>query len=147
MSRAAAIARAEAYFDSGAFKSDLSRRVAIPTESQNPERKEELARYLSSEIAPALEKLGFTCRTLTHPLAKGPFLYAERIESPQNQTILGYGHGDVIRGLDASWHAGLSPWTWTERRGRYHGRGVADNKGQHTIIIAAQAALLPTPRP
>jgi hypothetical protein len=48
MSRAAAIARAEAYFDSGAFRDDLSRRVAIPTESQNPERAEDLARYLSS---------------------------------------------------------------------------------------------------
>jgi len=54
MTRAAAIARAESYFDSGAFKADLARRVAIPTESQNPERKEELASYLSSEIAPAL---------------------------------------------------------------------------------------------
>ena len=74
MTRAAAIARAELYFDSGAFRNDLARRVAIPTESQNPERKEELARYLSSEIAPALEKLGFTCRTLTQQKAKGPFL-------------------------------------------------------------------------
>jgi hypothetical protein len=66
MSRAAAISRAETYFDSGAFKADLARRVAIPKESQNPERKEELARYLSSEMVPALEQLGFTCRTLTH---------------------------------------------------------------------------------
>ena len=38
MSRAGAIARAERYFDSGAFKADLARRVAIPSESQNPER-------------------------------------------------------------------------------------------------------------
>jgi acetylornithine deacetylase/succinyl-diaminopimelate desuccinylase-like protein len=101
MSRAAAISRAEAYFDSGAFKADLSRRVAIPTESQNPERGAELARYLDSEIRPALEKLGFTCRTLTQARAKWPFLYAERIENPALPTILGYGHGDVIRGLDA----------------------------------------------
>src|SRR6478672_4268804 len=101
MSRAAAISRAEAYFDCGAFKSDLARRVAIPTESQNPERKEELARYLSSEISPALEKLGFTCRTLTQAKAKGPFLFAERIENSAYTTVLGYGHGDVIRGLES----------------------------------------------
>jgi acetylornithine deacetylase/succinyl-diaminopimelate desuccinylase-like protein len=56
--------------------------------------------------------------------------------------VLGYGHGDVIRGLDAMLHAGLSPWTLTERDGRYYGRGVVDNKGQHTINIAAQAAVL-----
>src|SRR5947207_607103 len=142
MTRASAISRAEAYFDSGAFKNDLSRRVAIPTESQNPERKEDLARYLSSEIAPALQKLGFKCRTLSQARAKGPFLYAERIEDPALPTVLGYGHGDVIRGLDASWHPGLSPWTVTEKDGRYYGRGVVDNKGQHTINIAAQSAVL-----
>ena len=38
MTRDAAIARAEHYFDSGEFSADLARRVAIPTESQNPER-------------------------------------------------------------------------------------------------------------
>src|SRR5205814_237672 len=124
MSRAAAISRAEAYFDSGAFRDDLARRVAIPTESQNPERKEELAHYLSSEIAPALEKLGFACRTLTQQKAKGPFLYAERIEDPALPTVLGYGHGDVIRGLESGWNSGLSPWTLTEKEGRYYGRGV-----------------------
>ena len=38
MSRAATLAAIERYFDSGGFVADLSRRVAIPTESQNPER-------------------------------------------------------------------------------------------------------------
>src|SRR3982751_4653178 len=144
MTRAAAVARAQSYFDSGAFKADLKRRVAIPTESQNPERAPDLARYLESEIQPALEKLGFKCRKLTQARANGPFLYAERIEDPALPTVLGYGHGDVIRGLDAMWHAGLSPWTLTEIDGRYYGRGVVDNKGQHTINIAAQAAVLKT---
>src|SRR6188472_411521 len=74
MTRAAAIARAQRYFDSGEFKQELARRVAIPTESQNPERAPDLARYLESEIKPALEKLGFKCRTLTQARAKGPFL-------------------------------------------------------------------------
>jgi acetylornithine deacetylase/succinyl-diaminopimelate desuccinylase-like protein len=142
MTRAAAIARATDYFDSGAFKADLARRVAIPTESQNPERKAELGRYIESEIAPALTALGFACRTLTHPKAKGPFLFAERREDASLPTVFGYGHGDVIRGLDAGWHKGLSPWTLTEQDGRYYGRGVVDNKGQHTINIAAQAAVL-----
>src|SRR5215831_18601649 len=119
MSRDAAIARAADYFDSGAFKADLARRVAIPTESQNPDRAGELARYLDSEIKPALEQLGFTCRTLTQARAKGPFLFAERIESPALPTVFGYGHGDVIRGLEAGWNEGLSPWVLTEKDGRY----------------------------
>src|ERR1043165_6461979 len=110
MTRAAAISRAQRYFDSGEFKQELARGVAIPTESQNRERAPELARYLESESQPALEKLGFTCRTLTQARAKGPFLFAERIEDPALPTILGYGHGDVIRGLDTMWHAGVSPW-------------------------------------
>ena len=38
----------------------------------------------------------------------------------------------------------MSPWTLTEQDGRYYGRGVVDNKGQHTINIAAQAAVLAT---
>jgi len=142
MTRAAAISRAHRYFDSGEFQQDLARRVAIRTESQNPERTQDLARYIKSEIQPALEKLGFRCRTLSQARAKGPFLYAERIEDPALPIVLGYGHGDVIRGLDTMWQAGLSPWTLIEKDGRYYGRGVVDNKGQHTINIAAQAAVL-----
>ncbi len=55
MSRAGAIDRAERYFDSGAFKVDLARRVAIPSESQNPARAAELRRYIDAEMKPALE--------------------------------------------------------------------------------------------
>ncbi|HEY4747904.1 MAG TPA: hypothetical protein VIH38_10070, partial [Steroidobacteraceae bacterium] len=80
MSRDAAIARAADYFDTGGFKADLARRVAIPTESQNPERAAELARYVETEMKPALEALGFGCRVLRHPKARGPFLVGERHE-------------------------------------------------------------------
>ena len=142
MTRQAAIARAHAHFDGGEFLADLKRRVAIPTESQNPERAPELLRYLKEEMEPAFEKLGFTCRILEEPKAKGPFLFAERIEDPSLPTIFGYGHGDVIRGLDDAWEPGLSPWTITERGDRWYGRGVVDNKGQHAINLAAQAAVL-----
>src|SRR5258705_517895 len=72
MSRDAAIARAADYFDSGGFKADLARRVAIPTESQNPERAAQLARYVETEIKPALEPLGFGCPVPPHPKPRGP---------------------------------------------------------------------------
>jgi acetylornithine deacetylase/succinyl-diaminopimelate desuccinylase-like protein len=144
MTRETAIAKAENYFDSGAFKTDLARLVAMPTESQNPERADVLTAYIESEMRPLLESLGFICKTLHHPRAKGPFLYAERMEDPALPTILGYGHGDVIRGLDKDWSEGLSPWKLTEVGDRWYGRGVVDNKGQHVINISALKAVLET---
>jgi acetylornithine deacetylase/succinyl-diaminopimelate desuccinylase-like protein len=135
--RDAAIAGAQQSFDSGQFRETLARRVAMPTESQNPERAVVLRQYLESEMRPAFEAMGFSCRVLEHPKALAPFLLAERSESPDVPTVFGYGHGDVIRGLEREWHEGLSPWTLTEREGRWYGRGVADNKGQHTVNMEA----------
>jgi hypothetical protein len=71
MSRQGAIARAERHFDSGAFKADLARRVAIPSESQSAQRAADLRRYIDEEMKPALDALGFACRTFSHPKAKG----------------------------------------------------------------------------
>ncbi|MEA2956554.1 MAG: hypothetical protein QOJ58_2054, partial [Alphaproteobacteria bacterium] len=141
MSRAAAIARAHSYFDSGEFLVDLRRRVAIPSTSQEPERAAALRDYLDDEMAPSLASLGFTSRILDNP--SGPaFLVAERIEDAALLTILIYGHGDTVRGLDDLWRPGLSPWVLTVEGQRIYGRGTADNKGQHSINIAALAATL-----
>ncbi|MEO8081773.1 MAG: M20 family metallopeptidase [Caldimonas sp.] len=142
MTRSAAITRAGAHFDSGAFRATLASRIARPTESQNPDRADVLAAYLAEEIQPAFEAMGFECRTLTHPRAKAPFLFAQRLEDPALPTVLGYGHGDVIRGLEREWKEGLSPWKLTERDGRWYGRGIADNKGQHSINMQAMANVL-----
>lgn len=144
MTREAAIARAEAFFDDGTFRETLARRVAMPTESQNPDRAEALVAYLEREMIPNLEKLGFKTEIVEHPAARAPFLIAERIEDPALPTVLGYGHGDVIRGLDADWDDGLSPWTMTDKGDRWYGRGVVDNKGQHAINLDALEAVLET---
>ncbi len=142
MTRTAAITRSEKQFDSGEFRDLLARRIAIPTESQNPDRAPVLSQYLHDELQPAFEAMGFECRTLTSPKAKAPFLYAQRIEDPKLPTVFGYGHGDVIRGLEPEWLEGLSPWTLTERAGRWYGRGIADNKGQHSVNMQAMANVL-----
>jgi len=144
MTREIAVARAAEYFDSGAFKVDLARRVAIATESQSPDRAGELAHYIDAEMKPALEALGFRCRVMQEAKWRGPFLLGERIEGEGLPCVLGYGHGDVIRGLDAGWRTGLSPWQLVETDGCYYGRGVADNKGQHSINLGALAAVLAT---
>jgi acetylornithine deacetylase/succinyl-diaminopimelate desuccinylase-like protein len=72
----------------------------------------------------------------------GPILTAGRIEDPSLPTILTYGHGDTVRGLEDQWEAGLDPWTLTERDGRWYGRGSADNKGQHALNLTALEAVL-----
>jgi acetylornithine deacetylase/succinyl-diaminopimelate desuccinylase-like protein len=143
MSRRTAIDRATAYYDSGAFLEDLRRRVAHRTESQEAGRGPELRAYLDEEIAAALRPLGFSIRVLANPLpAFGPFLLAERIERADLPTVLIYGHGDVIRGYDARWREGLSPWRVIVEGDRVYGRGTADNKGQHSVNIGALAEVL-----
>ncbi|MBP0652351.1 M20/M25/M40 family metallo-hydrolase, partial [Mycobacterium tuberculosis] len=37
---------------------------------------------------------------------------------------------------------GLAPWTIAVEGDRWYGRGTADNKGQHSINIAALAAVM-----
>jgi acetylornithine deacetylase/succinyl-diaminopimelate desuccinylase-like protein len=144
MSRSAAIARAAQHFDGGGFAAELARRVAIRTESQDPERAAELQRYLAEEIAPALAPLGFESRIVANPAAGGPFLIARRREPGNTLTVLSYGHGDVIRGQEGQWRAGLDPWVLKTEGDRLYGRGTADNKGQHTINLAALRSVLET---
>ena len=112
MTRDAAIGTALSYFDGGEFLRDLSRRVAIRSESQNPQAGDEINRYLSDEIVPTLAALGFESRIMDNPLGSGwPMLLAERIEDENLPTVLSYGHGDVILGRPEEWRDGLDPWT------------------------------------
>ncbi|TQN62778.1 M20 family metallopeptidase [Agrobacterium tumefaciens] len=144
MSRQSAIDRAIGFFDDGTFEQDLSRRVSLRTESQNEERSSELILYLEREMMPAFTAMGFSCTILHDPAADLPFLIAERFEDDNLPTVLGYGHGDVVRGLEDGWAEGLSPFVMSERNGRWYGRGTADNKGQHSVNMAALKAVLET---
>jgi len=145
VTRARVVAAIERYFDEGRFLADLGRRVAIPTESQNPARAGALDDYLENEMAESLERMGFACRILPNPAGRhGPFLIAERIEDAALPTVLTYGHGDVIRGQEEQWKAGLSPWKLEVQGEKIFGRGTADNKGQHTINLAAVETVLKT---
>ena len=138
MTRDAAIGRVHAFFDDGGYVEELSRRVAIKLESQKPEQLPELHRYLSDEIIPAFEAIGHDCRVFENPIeGKGPVMLATRIEDEALPTVLGYGHGDVIRGLEDQWRDGIGPWQTVQEGDRLYGRGTADNKGQHTINMRA----------
>jgi acetylornithine deacetylase/succinyl-diaminopimelate desuccinylase-like protein len=145
-SRDGAIARAWQQFDSGRFTEVLARRVAIASCSQEASAAPALRAYLADELLPSLQALGFEGRLFDNPAAPapgaGPFLVAHRHEAPGLPTVLSYAHGDVIRGQDASWTQGAGPWTLVHDGERLYGRGTADNKGQHSINLAALEAVL-----
>ena len=145
MTRKKTIEKALAFFDDGGYVEELSRRVAIRTESQKPEQRPELYRYLEDEITPAFQVMGHDCQVFDNPVdGKGPVLLATRIEDENLSTVLGYGHGDVIRGLEDQWYEGLSPWETVQDGDRLYGRGTADNKGQHTINMNAMRIAMET---
>jgi acetylornithine deacetylase/succinyl-diaminopimelate desuccinylase-like protein len=135
-------AAAAAWFDAGHFRAQLAERVQVPTTSEEGSA-DALDTYLAQHMAPALQAMGFPCERLENPLpGRPPFLLAERIESTEMPTLLSYGHGDVVRGQDASWRSGLGPWVLRVEGDRWYGRGTADNKGQHSINMAALAQVI-----
>ncbi len=142
-SRATAIAEIERYFDDGTYRDELARRVAIRSTAQEPDLRDQLDAYLVDEIGPALDAIGYDWSVHPNPSpGGGPFLVARRHEDDAAPTVLTYGHGDVVRGLEGRWSDDRDPWTLTIEGERWYGRGTADNKGQHTINLAALAAVL-----
>lgn len=141
MTRTDTIARAQTMLRSGEFLDELSRRVAYQTESQNPEKHAALRAYLTDELQPAFKAMDFSTRLIESPAGKGPYLLAEYRESDSAPTVLVYGHGDVVDGMAGEWRDNLDPWRTTQIGNRLYGRGTADNKGQHSINMAALRAV------
>ena len=142
-SRETAIARALDFFDTNGFRDRLASLVAVRSTSQDPAHEKDVQSYLADSIQPWLERLGFTVAIHPNPAAGfGPILTAERIEDPALPTVLTYGHGDTVRGLEDQWRPGLDPWTLTEEGDLWYGRGTADNKGQHAVNLSALEAVI-----
>ncbi|MCZ2813814.1 M20 family metallopeptidase [Modestobacter sp. VKM Ac-2979] len=143
MSRDASLAGAVAVYDSGEFLAQLRRRVAHPSESAFPEREGALRAYLDEEIVPAVEAMGFEARIVENPVSpRHRFLVATRVEDDALPTVLTYGHGDVQPAHAEQWRDDLDPWQVTVDGERWYGRGVADNKGQHTVNLVALEQVL-----
>lgn len=141
MTRTEAIAHAHRQFQSGEFLAELNNRVSYRTESQNAERGDVLRAYLTEELQPAFSRLDFTTKLIESPGGKAPFLLAEYRENASAPTVLMYGHGDVVDGMAGEWRDGIDPWRTTSVGNRVYGRGTADNKGQHSINLAALRAV------
>ena len=132
------------YIDGGEFERDLARRVAHRTQSQLiPGSLPELRAYIDDELVPAFRSMGFATLVIENPVdGAPPVLLADRHEGDELPTVLSYGHGDVIVGQDESWTRGAGPWRLARDDDRWYGRGTADNKAQHTINMAALAAVI-----
>jgi acetylornithine deacetylase/succinyl-diaminopimelate desuccinylase-like protein len=141
MSRTEAIESARQHLRSGAFLAELGARVVYQTESQNPERRDCLRAYLEENLQPAFSELDFSTRLIESPTGKSPYLLAEYVESASLPTVLMYGHGDVVDGMVGEWRDNLDPWRATTSGNRVYGRGIADNKGQHSINLSALGAV------
>ena len=139
--RADAIEKVRQHLHSGEFLKELDKRVAYQTESQNPGRDGALRAYLEENLQPAFSELDFTTRLIESPTGKGPYLLAEYREDASRPTVLTYGHGDVVDGMVGEWRDNLNPWQTTTKGERVYGRGTADNKGQHSINMAALRAV------
>ncbi len=107
MTRTDAIERARQMLHSGEFLGELARRVAYPTESQNPERSDALRAYLVEELTPAFAQVGFSTQLIESPTGKGPYLLADYCENALAPTVLMYGHGDVVDGMVGEWRDNL----------------------------------------
>jgi acetylornithine deacetylase/succinyl-diaminopimelate desuccinylase-like protein len=131
------------FVDSTTFIDRLSRRVARRTESQAPGNGPAASAYLSEEIIPELDELGFDSTIHDNPESdEHPLLIASRIEDPELPTVLLYGHGDVQFAHASQWAEGLDPWVLTRDGDRLYGRGAADNKGQHSVNTVALRTIL-----
>jgi acetylornithine deacetylase/succinyl-diaminopimelate desuccinylase-like protein len=143
MDKTAATTTAALYFDSGQFQKELAAMVAHPTTSQVVGAGVNLSIYLSEQIEPRLDAMGFDVAVHDNPDPDGgPFLTAVRVEDAGKPTVLVYGHGDVTHGQAGEWSCDMDPFALTEDGDRLYGRGTADNKGQHLINIAALDAVL-----
>ncbi|AVA23870.1 M20 family metallopeptidase [Rhizobium sp. NXC24] len=142
-SREEAVSAALSYVRDGGFVAEMAPRIAIRSESPREDSLADNLRYLNEEMRPLLEGMGFSCRLFENPKeARLPALFAERVEDGARPTILIYGHGDVLWGMSGDWKDGRDPWVIAEADGKIYGRGTADNKGQHTINLAALRLVL-----
>ncbi|MBL0404549.1 M20/M25/M40 family metallo-hydrolase [Microvirga aerilata] len=108
-------------------KDDLGRLVAIPSVSAKGQNLSECA----SAVRDLLAGAGF--QTETHPGEIGPFVVGETGSGPL--TVMIYNHYDVQpEDPVAQWHS--PPFELSERDGRWHGRGAADDKGEFVSRLA-----------
>ena len=131
---------AHASYDDGRYLATLRGLVAVPTESQMPQRRGDLYRYCGEVLPPAggdgVRSGCWTIRGRSRARAVGT-----RMEDAAPPTVLDVWPRRVVRGLAAKWRRGGT--LGGDGRGRpLYGRGTVSNKGQHLIAMEALRAVM-----
>ncbi len=118
------------WIDKTEYKKELKTYIKLKSRSKHKEEVLECAKYAKS----LLESCNL--KTRLYETNGNPVVFGERLSSPENPTILVYGHYDVQPEGDLSlWKKDpFVPW---DENGKLFGRGSADNKGQHYAHILA----------
>jgi acetylornithine deacetylase/succinyl-diaminopimelate desuccinylase-like protein len=121
------------------FEDTLRDLVEIPTVSNNPDRKADVARG-ASFAADLIRRMGGESRlieTKGHPIVAGSFS-----ANPAWPTVTIYNHLDVQPAEAADgWRSDIPPFKFTKQGDRYFGRGTTDDKGPAmTALWGAQYA-------
>ena len=124
-------------------RTDLSALVALPSVFDPQAGPTSVGDTAAAWVADAFVAAGIpdarTVRTSDGSLA----VVGHRPGPPGTPTVLLYSHYDVQPSLgDDAWTS--SPWTLTERDGRWYGRGTADCKGNVVMHLTALRALAAT---
>src|SRR5258708_7094756 len=116
--------------------------LRIPSISTQPKHHQDILRAVSF-LEKQLQSIGFP--TIAHKWAKGceampPIIFAERIDNPDNPTLLVYNHYDE-QPTDPLDEWKKSPFEPIIENGNIYGRGTTDDKGQLMTHIAALSEL------
>lgn len=119
---------------------ELTRWVAVPSISADPEHRADVARCCELAVA-RMREIGLRAEVLE--TGGNPLAYGEWLDAPGAPTAIVYGHYDVqpVDPLEL-WKS--PPFEATVRDGNVYGRGAVDDKGQVLMHLAAIAAHLRT---
>lgn len=124
------------------YLQELFELLRFPSISTLPEHKDDIHACVDW-LEDYLKKSGFEESAIEELYGKGlsretnhPVLYAERIDNPDNPTVLIYGHYDV-QPVDPLNEWKSEPFEPEVRDGSIYGRGTTDDKGQLFTHLAA----------
>ena len=123
------------------YLQELNEFLRIPSISTDPVHAEDIQRA-AQYVAKQLEQAGMS-RVELFQTPGHPIVYGERLEHPDQPTLLVYGHYDVqpVDPLEL-WESG--PFEPTVRGGELYARGAADDKGQVFIHFKGAEAFMAT---
>lgn len=124
-------------YDEARLLEAISRLVAIPSVSSDPERTEE-CRRAAAFLGDRLRTAGSRDVAILE-CGGPPVVYGSLGPEDAAEAVLVYGHYDVQPASPEGWTS--PPFAATVRDGRLYGRGATDDKGNVLLAIAAAESL------